>query len=229
MDRPALSITIPALNEGANIGATIDALKKKDIPSRFEIIVVDGGSQDSTRKEATSRGALVIESEPGRGNQLVAGSMKATGAWLLFLHGDTRLAPGWYGEAEGFMSDEANFRRAAVFSFKLDDDTPAASLLQGIVNWRTRILSLPYGDQGLLMSRDFYHDLNGYAAIAIMEDVEIIRRIGRNRLHVFKTHAITSADKYRRDGYLFRPLKNIFCLSLYFLGLPNSLIAKIYR
>ena len=228
-DRPVLSIVIPTLNEGGNIGATIDALKKGGIKCRYDIIVADGGSSDATIEEARARGADIIESEPGRGVQLAAGGRHAKCTWLLFLHADTELAAGWYDEVEAFMQDEGNYRHAAAFSFLLDDDSPAANVLEGIVNLRTRILALPYGDQGLLLSRAFYRDLHGYAHLDIMEDVEIIRRIGRKRLHIFKSCAVTSADKYRRDGYLFRPLKNILCLVLYFLGLSPRLIAKIYR
>ncbi|MBL6932480.1 MAG: TIGR04283 family arsenosugar biosynthesis glycosyltransferase [Rhodospirillales bacterium] len=228
-DRPTLSIIIPTLNEGYNIGSTIDALKKDGIRCRYDIVVVDGGSEDQTVDEARLRGAQIVKSEPGRGKQLAAGGLRARGYWFLFLHADTELSSGWFEEAERFMNDDANYRHAAVFSFLLDDDTPAANVLEAIVNWRTKILALPYGDQGLLMSRSLYHDLHGYAPFAIMEDVEIIRRIGRDRLHVFKAKAITSADKYRRDGYFFRPMKNLFCLCLYFLGVPTRLISKIYR
>ncbi len=228
-DRPILSIVIPTLNEEANIGTTIDALKRAGIKYRYDIIVVDGGSEDATIEEARVRGAEIVKSEPGRGKQLVVGGMRAKGEWFLFLHADTELSHGWFDEAENFMKDDTNFRHAAVFGFLLDDDTPASHVLEKIVNWRTRLLGLPYGDQGLLISRSFYRDLHGYAPLAIMEDVEIIRRIGRDRLHIFNAQAITSADKYRHDGYLFRPLKNILCLSLYFLGMPTRIIAKIYR
>lgn len=228
-ERPTLSVIIPALNEGGNIGATIDSLTKGGIKCRYDIVVVDGGSTDATIEQASGRGADIVNSDPGRGVQLAAGGRKAKGQWFLFLHADTALAAGWYDEVEAFMHDDAHFRHAGVFSFRLEDDSPAATVLEVIVNLRTRVLALPYGDQCLLINRDFYHDLHGYAPLAIMEDVDIIRRIGRARLHVFKTCAITSADKYRRDGYLFRPLKNIFCLTLYLIGAPPRLIARIYR
>jgi rSAM/selenodomain-associated transferase 2 len=228
-DRPILSIVIPTLNEGDNIGATIDTLKKGGITCRYNIIVVDGGSSDATIEEARARGAKIVESALGRGVQLATGGRYAKCTWLLFLHADTQLPPGWYDEVEAFMQDEDNYRRAAAFSFLLDDDILSADILEFIVNIRTRALALPYGDQGLLLSREFYQDLHGYAHLAIMEDIEIIRRIGRGRLHIFKSCAVTSADKYRRDGYIFRPLKNILCLGLYFLGLSPRLIAKIYR
>ena len=228
-DRPVLSIVIPALNEGGNIKATIDAIKKSAITCPYEIVVVDGGSEDATLDEARQRGAQVIKCERGRGKQLAAGGKQALGAWLLFLHADTELEAGWFQEVEQFTTNNKKLRRAGVFSYKLDNDTPAAGVLEAIVKWRTHTLALPYGDQGLLISHVFYRDLHGYAPIAIMEDVEIVRRIGRNRLHIFKSHAITSSYKYQRDGYVFRPLKNFLCLVLYFLGFNPQLIAKIYR
>jgi rSAM/selenodomain-associated transferase 2 len=227
-DRPILSVVIPALNEGGNIKVTIDALKKSAITCPYEIIVVDGGSEDATIDEARQRGAQVIKCERGRGKQLAAGGNQAMGAWLLFLHADTKLEAGWFQEVEEFIINNTELCRAGVFSYKQDIDTLTAGVLEAIVNWRTRTLALPYGDQGLLISSIFYRDLSGHAPIAIMEDVEIVRRIGRGRLHIIKSHAKTSSYKYQRDGYIFRPLKNFFCLTLYFLGFKPQFIAKIY-
>jgi rSAM/selenodomain-associated transferase 2 len=227
-DHPFLSIVIPTLNEGGYIKETIDALKKSAITLPYDIIVVDGGSEDATIEEARQCGVQIIKWERGRGKQLAAGGKQAMGAWLLFLHADTELEAGWFQEVEQFIINSTGLCRAGVFSYKLDNDTLAASLLEAIVNWRTRTLALPYGDQGLLISNMFYSDLCGYAPIAIMEDVEIVRRIGRSRLHILKSHAITSSYKYRRDGYILRPLRNLLCLALYFLGFQPQLIAKIY-
>ena len=227
-DHPFLSIVIPTLNEGGNIKKTINLLKKSAITLPYDIIVVDGGSKDATIDEARQCGVQVIKCERGRGKQLAAGGKQAMGTWLLFLHADTELEVGWFQEVEQFIINNTGVYRAGVFSYKLDNDTPAASLLKAIVNWRTRTLALPYGDQGLLISNMFYGDLRGYAPIAIMEDVEIVGRIGRSRLHIFKSHAITSSYKYKRDGYILRPLRNLLCIALYFLGFQPQLIAKIY-
>lgn len=226
---PPLSIIIPTLNAGAGLDASLDAIEKDALAFPYKIFVVDGGSTDSTLEKACARNVDIINSEAGRGHQLASGAERATGDWLLFLHADTRLSPGWSTEVKAFTEHTAHTNKAAVFRFRLDDDSPAAKRLEGMVNWRNRRLGLPYGDQGLLIHRAFYQKLQGHAAIALMEDVDIIRRIGQHQLHFLQAEAITSADKFRRDGYLLRPLKNLFCLALYFAGLPPRLIARIYQ
>lgn len=102
-------------------------------------------------------------------------------------------------------------------------------VLEATVLWRCRVLALPYGDQGLLISRGFYEELGGYRAVPLMEDVDLVRRIGRRRLRALPARAVTSAEKYRRDGYLIRPLRNLLCLGLYSVGVPPRYIESIYR
>jgi glycosyltransferase involved in cell wall biosynthesis len=169
-----------------------------------------------------------VRSERGRGAQLAAGAREATGDWLLFLHADTVLDPGWAAEAAAFIADPGNRGRAAVFRFALDDESAAARRLEAVVGWRCRALALPYGDQGLLISRRFYDSLGGFGPLPLYEDVDIIRRIGRSRLVLLRTRAVTSAARYRRSGYWLRPARNLFCLVLYGLGVPPRLIARIY-
>ena len=98
-----------------------------------------------------------------------------------------------------------------------------------MVRWRNRWLGLPYGDQGLLIHRRFYRRLGGYKEIPLMEDVEFIRRIGMSRLALFDVRAVTSAERYIRGGYVRRALRNLFCLTLFFLRVPPRLIARIYN
>ncbi len=101
--------------------------------------------------------------------------------------------------------------------------------MERLVNWRSRALGLPYGDQGLLIARSFYESLGGFRPIPLMEDVDIVRRIGKKNLAVLEVAAVTSADRYRRGGWWARPALNILCLSLYFIGVPPRTLEKIYR
>ena len=225
-----LSIVIPTLDAAETLGAVIQAIKEgKDGAFAFEIIVVDGGSGDETAAIGEGLGARVIEAPRGRGSQLIAGADAATGEWMMFLHADTRLGPGWMSAAARFAGDAGNQETAAVFRYALDDGTARARRIEWLVGWRCRLLALPYGDQGLLIGRAFYEALGGFKPIELMEDVDIVRRIGRQRLRVLDVPAITSAVRYEAGGYVLRPLLNLFCLSLYLSGVPVRLIARIYR
>ncbi len=220
-----LSIVIPTLQAAKVLPATLACLSGGE----DEIVVADGGSRDATREISTAAGARVIEAPRGRGSQLAAGAAVATGDWLLFLHADTVLAAGWRDRVQAFMADPVNERRAAVFRFAVDDDSRAARRLERMVAWRTRRLGLPYGDQGLLISCSFYDELGGFSPVPLMEDVDMVRRIGRRNLTVLDAAAVTSAARYRTAGYLRRSLRNLFCLGLYFLGVPPHRIERIYR
>ncbi len=221
-----LSIVIPTLNAADTLGKTLESLR--EAPFHWEVVVSDGGSEDDTVAVATAADANVIAAERGRGQQLIAGAAQASGEWLLFLHADTRLAPGWSTKVERYADSPLNRHRAAAFQFALDDDSRAARVMETLVAWRCWLLGLPYGDQGLLMARTFYDGVGGYRPLAIMEDVDIIRRIHRGRLVFIDVVAVTSARRYRKGGYVLRPLRNILCLALYYLGVPASVIARVY-
>ena len=98
-----------------------------------------------------------------------------------------------------------------------------------MAGWRCRVLGLPYGDQGLALARDLYTAFGGYPDQPLMEDVYLARRFGRSRLVGLETAAVTSARRYREGGYWRRSSRNLFCLFLYFLGVPSRMIARIYR
>jgi len=225
---PDLSIIIPTLNAGRRIGETIGALEEACESMPTEIIVVDSASADDTVARATAAGARTITAPRGRGSQLSAGAKEATGRWLLFLHADTTLEPFWSTTVSSFMKNKGNVLRAAHFTFALDDASSAARRVEVLANWRARKLGLPYGDQGLLMSRTMYESLVGYLDIPIMEDVDIVRRIGKDKLFELPATATTSSERYRRDGYVLRSLRNLSLLSLYFVGVSPRRLARLY-
>jgi len=223
---PMLSLVMPTLDAAAGLGGTLASLAPE--LAGGEIVVADGGSADSTVAIAMGAGARVVQAPRGRGSQLRAGAEAARGDWLLFLHADTKLAPGWRAVAERFMADPANAERAAAFRLALDDTDPRARRIERGAAWRGRVLGLPYGDQGLLIARRFYWALGGHPAIPLMEDVALIRRIGRRRLVILDHAALTSAARYRRGGWVLRPARNLALLSLYFLGVPPRFLARFY-
>jgi rSAM/selenodomain-associated transferase 2 len=220
------SVIIPTLNAAAMVPRLIEQLRASALVK--EIIIVDGGSSDETAAIARTAGARVIAAPRGRGIQLAAGASAAAGDWLLFLHADCRLSPDWERAVCAFLAAPKTADRAGYFDFALDDSAPAARRLERIVAWRCRVLALPYGDQGLLIARNLYRAVGGFAPLPLMEDVDLVRRLGRRRLTRIGARCISSPARYRREGYWRRPLRNLLCLSLYFAGLPSDRIARLY-
>jgi rSAM/selenodomain-associated transferase 2 len=219
-----LSVVIPTLNAAPGLRGTLAALGE----APAEVVLADCGSTDGTCDIATAAGARVVEAPRGRGVQLAAGVEAARGPWLLLLHADTRLAPGWTEAVRATIADPAAAGRAWHFRFALDDDGPAARRLERAVAWRCRALRLPYGDQGLLIHRDLLARIGGIRPLPLMEDVDLVRRLGRGRIGAIDVAAVTSAARWRRDGYLRRSSRNLLCLGLWLAGVPPRIIARVY-
>ncbi len=230
MSEDSLTVVVLALNAAAVLPAALAALEEgRRAGLVAEIVLADGGSADGTAEIAASSGVRVVTAGAGgRGPQLIAGAAAARGAWLLFLHADTNLSPGWAAAVVRALSDPTAAARAGYFRLRLDDTAWQARFVERLANWRARRLGLPYGDQGLLITRAFYDSLGGFRPLPLMEDVEFVRRIGRRRLFALDGEAVTSAARYRRDGWWVRPLRNLTLLSLYFLGLPTRWLWRLY-
>jgi len=223
-----LSIIIPALNAAGDLPLCLESLLPGlEAGLIREVIVVDGGSTDATRAIAGSAGAVVIDCAPGRGKQLRAGAEAARGEWLLFLHADTALSRDWAERVAAHIGTRPAM--AAAFTLKYRSDAGAARWLEARANRRARWFGLPFGDQGLLVSRALYREIGGYADIPLMEDVRIVRAIGKSRLVILSAEARTSAAKYERDGWRRRAWKNAWLLARYFLGTSPEELAKAYR
>jgi rSAM/selenodomain-associated transferase 2 len=221
MKAPLPSIVIPTLNAAAALPGTLAALG-----AGVEVVVSDGGSLDATPDLARRLGARVVRAPRGRGSQLAAGIAAARGPWLLLLHADTRLGPGWADSAAAHQREGTG--RVGYFRFVLDSADPRARRLERAVAWRCRALALPYGDQGLLIHRDLLERVGGVRPIPLMEDVDLVRRLGRGRLAALDADAVTSAAKWERDGWHRRSARNLACLALWYAGVPPRLIARAY-
>lgn len=226
--RAPLSVVAPTLNAAAGMAPLLAQLARGSAAGLVrELVISDGGSGDDIAALAEGVGARFLTGAPGRGGQLRRGAEAADGDWLLFLHADSRLPEGWIGAVERHIEEAPD--QAAVFRLAFDDQSFAARWVAGWANLRTRLFALPYGDQGLLISRPLYDAVGGFADIPLMEDVAIVRALGRRRIARLPQALTTSAVKYQREGWLKRGWKNWRCVGLYFAGVDPDKIVEKYR
>ena len=224
-----LSVVIPTLNASAGLARTLASLGDANAGGLVrEVVVSDGGSTDATLDIADEAGCRVVTGEAGRGGQLARGAEAARGAWLLFLHADTALEPWWATDASALMEGA----RAGVFRHAFRGEGAWPRLVSGGANLRTRMFRLPYGDQGLLISKAHYARVGGYEPVPLFEDVGLIRRIvregGRGALTVMRSQAVTSPERYDRDGYARRVWRNQLLVAAYLRGVPHAQLAARY-
>lgn len=222
-----LSVIIPALNAANDLPLCLQSLMPGLSAGLIrEVVLVDGGSEDATPLIAEDTGCRLVQSAPGRATQLRAGAEAARGDWLLFLHADTALSRDWAERVETHMAERPG--KAAAFTLAYRSDDASARWLAARANRRTRWLGLPYGDQGLLVSRGLYEAVGGYPDIPLMEDVALVRAIGKSRLTLLSAEARTSAAKYERDGWRRRSYRNAWLLTRYLMGASPERLAREY-
>ena len=221
-----LSIVVPTLNAEDDLPRCLDSLIEGLTGGLIrDLVITDGGSEDATAEMADAAGATFVTGPASRGGQLRRGVDAAQGEWLLVLHADTVLSPGWSDAVLDHIRDEGGPAYFAL-SFRATGLMPL--LVAGWANLRARVFALPYGDQGVLMTRDAYDRAGGYPDQPLMEDVALVRALGRP-LTVLPVTATTSAERYLRDGWLRRGLRNLWTLVRYLTGADPEQLSNSYR
>jgi len=219
----ALSIVIPVLDEASRIGHAIDALKSERGPT-VEVIVVDGGSTDRT-VESAAAADQVVRSTRGRASQMNAGAAVARGRVLLFLHADCRLPAGAVARI-----DDAAPRAWGRFDVTLDGRSPLLRMVSMAMNARSRWSGIATGDQAIFVSRAAFDAVGGFPAQALMEDIELSKRLCRiERPVCLRERVVASGRRWDRDG-VWRTIALMWLLRLrYWLGASPDDLARSYR
>jgi len=221
-----LSIVMPALNEAAGIVATLQALA----PLRrqgHELIVVDGGSSDATATLAAAHADAVLASAPGRARQMNTGAAAATGEVLLFLHADTRLPATAAAAVTQALQRGARWGR---FDVQIEGRSAWLPVVAFMMNWRSRLSGIATGDQALFVHAALFRELGGYAALPLMEDIELTRRLRAvQRPACLRDRVRTSGRRWDTRGawptiWLMWRLR-----WRYWRGTPAEELARAYR
>lgn len=225
MQADKISVIIPVLNEAIAIRSV---LAKVSQAKNVEVIVADGGSQDETVAIAQSLGVKVIITTPGRANQMNAGVAVATGDILLFLHADTCLPADFETLIISALQNPKII--AGAFELRIDAELRGLRLIETMVNWRSHILEMPYGDQAIFLKTTVFQEIGGFPDLPIMEDFELMRRLKRRgRIAILPTAVVTSGRRWQKLGVVKTTLINQMVILGYFLGVSPSRLVRWYR
>lgn len=222
---PGISIVIPALNEAENLPRVLETIQAA---VQIEVVVVDGGSADATPQVAADWGARVVVSQPGRSHQMNQGAAIAKGPVLLFLHADTRLPEGFEHTVRQTLAQPDVV--AGAFQLAIDSPRRALRWVEWGVNLRSRHGHMPYGDQGIFLKAEVFHNLGGFPDLPIMEDFELVRRLRQvGKIAIAPESVVTSDRRWRTLGVLRTTLANQLMVIGYLLGVDPHRLARWYR
>ena len=201
-----ISIIIPTINEANNLPLLLSDLLI--IPKEAEILIVDCGSEDKTIDISNIYGAKVYKSkERNRGLQLDIGAKNSKGDWLIFLHADTRLTNEWFTKIKSIFNGDKKY--IYYFKFKINNQKIIYRFLELLVNFRSKYFKEPYGDQGLIIHRSIYFKNNGFRKIALMEDLDFLRRLKKKKdLKQLNLPIFISSRKWEKSNIFLQAFKN---------------------
>ena len=218
---PRISVVVVARNEAERIGPALDRILAEP---PWELLVVDGASGDETPRIARERGARVAHAAPGRAGQLNLGGRRATGDVCLFLHADTRVPAGYREAIARTLCRPGTV--AGAFALGIAGRGIGFRLLERAVAARCRLFGLPYGDQGLFLTKDRFEALGGFPRVEAMEDLEMVLRLRRaGRIRVAPEAVTTSCRRWACWGIVRTTLLHQALLAAYWAGVPARRIA----
>ncbi len=196
---PKVSIIIPVLNEERVVSGVLDSLdrqKNKD----FEVIVVDGGSNDETVDEVWGRAnKVVFVGRPSRRRQENVAAVDARGETLLFLHADMEVPPTLIGSVVQSLSDPSVAGGSCHVVFQ--GDSVKLRFLSAARLCGSKLLNIHGISSAFYVRRSSFQRAGGFRDTVMEEAVDLQRRISSEGSFVTLDEiCTTSARRFNQRG-----------------------------
>lgn len=220
-----ISIIIPVLNEALNL-SRISSFLQSIQHQGHEVIIVDGGSADNTLLMANEVTDKVIVSKAGRALQMNCGANIASGDVLLFLHADTFLPENTIQIISQVFQKKHYWGR---FDMRLSSSKIIFRVIEKLINLRSCLTSIATGDQAIFVDKKLFHEIGGFAEIALMEDVEISRRLKKIAKPIcIKQKVVSSSRRWESNGIVATVFLMWKLRLYYFFGVSPEKLHQLY-
>src|SRR5438552_4124876 len=219
------SIVVPVYNEAQLIRSFLQHFRER--AAGAEVIVADGGSSDGTPDLAAGLCNQIVVGERNRAAQMNLGACAASGDVLWFVHVDAEVPKGSLAEIARVLDDRTVV--GGYFRIRLPPD-PVYRLTDTFAHYAGLLLRMRCGDHGMFCRRTAFVNVGGFPEVPLMEDVEFFCRLGRcGRVVCSDYRLVISPRRYEAIGRARLTLAYGLIATLYTLGVPLSVLARIYR
>lgn len=220
----SLGIVVPVYNEGATLDYYLSRLYEVT-RGRCPVVVVDGGSTDQSRSIARRFFHTEAVPLPNRGTQLNHGAKCLATDVLLFLHADSELPRGFDFYVRRALADQDVV--GGCFRLQFNRTHP----LLKVYSWFTRfsLRFFHFGDQGFFVRSEVFRQMDGFAPLPFLEDVDFLKRLKKyGRFVTVSAGVKTSARRFEHGGILRQQLTNVLLVTLFELGVAAQRLARVY-
>jgi rSAM/selenodomain-associated transferase 2 len=223
------SVVVPVLNEMDRLEVFMVELEKL---GPCEKLLIDGGSHDGSweyLQEMEKEGRVVVrQTIANRGLQIREGIENSSGKHILILHVDSRLPERPFADMDRLLAEPSV--SAGAFRFRVEALSRNTALMEKLVNWRSRVFQMPYGDQGLFFTREIYLKCGGMEAIPLMEDISLCRRLKKwGEIRLLDKCLFTSGRRIENRGFWRSCVLNVILVLLYHAGVSPDRLKVIYE
>lgn len=222
-----LLIIVPVRNEALVLPALLARLRPLQ-QAGCEVLLVDGGSEDDSAALIAQAGFAVLHAPAGRARQMNAGAAHASGEVLLFLHADTELPHGAIDCVEQALASGVHYW--GRFDVRISGQHWMLRVIGHMMNLRSRLTGIATGDQALFMTRAAFDAVGGFPDQALMEDIEISKRLCRQSKPACIARCVTTSGRRWETRGVWTTMALMWRLRWdYWRGVPPDQLARAYR